>query len=220
MRMSLTMKKRENVFHVTAVFAILLACSASLGCNRAGARIPGASMSFPDTPTRYKAIQPISSTATVLMPTDARPLYYGTTIAGTDWTACSTDPFWTNSAPSIVRDRLTKELESAQLFKQISHGPPARGDVVIRSEIRAFCSQAVGFLILTIAGISSIHLEVEQNGKQILARTFERVVTDDDPQFTGSQIGMIEQGMVTSMGDSLRELLRDILQHLDKTLPR
>lgn len=186
--MSLTMKKRESTFRVTAIFAILLACGASTGCNRAGARIPGASMSFPETPTRYKAIKPIPSTAIVLMPTDTRPLYYDKVIAGTDWTACSTDPFWTNSAPSVVRDRLTRELESSKLFRRISQGPPAAGDIVIRSEIRAFCSQVVGFLIVTVAGISSIHLEVEQNGKQILAKTFERVVTDDDPEFTGSQI--------------------------------
>jgi hypothetical protein len=74
-------------------------------------------------------------------------------------------------------------------------------------------------LILTVAGISSIHIEVEQNGKRLFERTFERVVTDDDPEYTGWQVTTIEQAMVRTMADSLRELLRDALQQLDQSLP-
>ena len=203
-----------------AVFIFFLTGGALIGCNRAGARIPVASLAFPETTTGYVATKPLPSVATVLMPIDARPQHYDERIAGTDWTACSTDPFWTDTATSIVRDRLVRELESSRLFRQVSPGPPSTNDLVIRSEIRAFCSQVVGFIIGTVAGISSINVDVEQNGKRILSKTFERVVTDDDPEYTGLQIATIEQAMVTSMGDSLRELLRDVLKHLDTSLSR
>lgn len=106
------------------------------------------------------------------------------------------------------------------MFTHVSRNPPRIGEMIIRTEIRAFCSQAVGFLILTVAGISSIHLVVEQNGQRLLERTFEQVVTDDDPRYTGLQIATIEKAMVPSMGDSLRELVREVLQHLGKELPR
>ena len=205
---------------IFAVFIICLIGGALIGCNRAAVRIPGASLSFPQTPTQYVAAKRFPAAVTVLMPVDARPQHYDEPVAGTDWTACDTDPFWETSAASIVRDRLITELEASQLFRKVSQGQPAADDVVIRSEIRAFCSQAIGFLILTVAGISSIHLDIEQNGKRILTKTFERVVTDDDPEYTGLQIATIEQAMVTSMGDSLRELLRDVLKHLDTSLSR
>lgn len=139
---------------------LVLVCGILAGCNRAGARIPGASLPFPPTPTGFVWAKPFPSIVAVLIPTDARPQYYDKRVARTDWTACSTDPFWANSATSIVRDRLSKELESARVFARVSQDPPRTDDVVIHSEIRAFCSQAVGFLILTVAGISSIHLEV------------------------------------------------------------
>jgi hypothetical protein len=154
------------------------------------------------------------------MPVNTRTQHYGQRIAKTTWTGCDTDPFLDkDDAAKIVRAHLTTELESSHLFRTVTNGSPSASDVVIRSEIRVFCSQAVGFLILTVAGISSIHIEVEQNGKRLFERTFERVVTDDDPEYTGWQVTTIEQAMVRTMADSLRELLRDALQQLDQSLP-
>lgn len=217
---SIDVKSRNSVCRLAVVIVLALVSGALAGCNRAGARIPGASLPFPPTPTGYSAGKPFPYVAAILMPIDTRPQHYDKRVAGTDWTACRTDPFWATSATSIVHDRLSKELESAKLFTRVSRSFPQAGDVVIRSEVRAFCSQAVGFLILTVAGISSIHIEVEQNGRTLLTRTFERVVTDDDPQYTGLQIATIEQAMVTSMGDSLRELLRDAVRYFDRELQR
>ena len=203
-----------------AAFIFFLIGGALIGCNRAGARIPGASLAFPETTTGYVATKPLPTVVTVLMPIDARPQHYDERIAGTDWTACSTDPFWTDTATSIVRERFVRELESSRLFRQVSQGPPSTNDLIIRSEIRAFCSQVVGFIIGTVAGVTSINVDVEQNGNRILSKTFERVVTDDDPEYTGLKIATIEQAMVTSMGDSLRETLRDVLKYLDTSIPR
>jgi len=87
---------------------------------------------------------------------------------------------------------------------------------VIRSEIHAFCSQAVGFLFVRVAGISALKVTVERNGRALFQHKFERVVTDGDPQYSGSQVGFIEQAMTTTMADSLRELLKDFFARLER----
>jgi len=85
----------------------------------------------------------------------------------------------------------------------------------MKTEIHAFCSQSVGFLIVRVAGISSLRVTLEQNGKVLLDRKFEKVVTDADKEYTGSQVTFLEQAMKVTMADSLRELLKDMLKQTE-----
>ena len=209
---NLTVSARWRIKAVVAVSACLLAD----GCNRAAMRIPGASLSFPQTSTGYVASKTHPLNVVVTMPMDLRPEHYDEKVAGTRWGGCRTDPFWAADAPSIIRDRMVAEFAQSKLFANVSQGTPADGDLVVRSDVDAFCSQAVGFLILRVAGISAIKITIERNGRPLFERKFERVVTDADPQYTGSQVTFIEQAMQVTMADSLRELLRDVLTEIEQ----
>lgn len=201
---------------LAALLAAPVICLSLAGCNRAAVRIPGASLAFPPTATHYAAqrIHPFSIAVT--MPVDRRPEHYGEPVAGTRWAGCRTDPFWASDAPSVIRHRLVTELAQSKLFAHVSDGPPAAGEVVLRTEIDAFCSQAVGFLILRVAGISALKITLERDGQRLFEHKFERVVTDADPQYTGSQATFIERAMQVTMADSLRELLRDVFTQLER----
>ena len=201
--------------HLCSALAISLLVALG-GCNRAAVRVPGASLSFPETPTRYVSKKTYPSNAAVLLPIDVRPEHYEEKVAGTRWTGCRTDPFWTTDASKIIWERMGSELTGSKLFARVSRRATGPEDIVIRSEIHAFCSQAVGFLYLRVAGISALKITVERNGRTLLQEKFERVVTDADPQYTGSQIGFIEQAMMVTMADSLRELLKDFFARLEK----
>lgn len=185
------------------------------GCNRAGIRIPAASLSFPDTPTGYASSVSNPYTLVVSAPADQRSQHYGEHVAGTKWTGCSTDPLWSTSAPDIIEQRMIRELQASRLFSKISSVSTSPQDIIMKTEIHAFCSQAIGFLILRVAGISSLRVTLEQNGKVLLDRKFEKVVTDADKEYTGSQVGTIEQAMSVTMADSLRELLKDMLRQIE-----
>lgn len=207
--------KHNRLRRSAVALTALLVCVWVVGCNRAAARIPGASLSFPATSTNYVATQTYPYTVVVAMPIDQRGDHYGERVAGTRWTGCRTDPFWATDAASVIRDRLTTELRTSHLFAQVSQEPPTPGDVVLRTEIDAFCSQAVGFIYGRIAGISALKITAERDGQPLFEHKFERVVTDADAEYTGLQIAFIEQAMEVTMADSLRELLRDFLTQLD-----
>ena len=187
-----------------------------MGCNRAAARIPGASLTFPSTSTNYVAKHTYPYTVVVAMPTDQRPNHYDERVAGTRWTGCSTDPFWNNEAVTLIHNRLTTALTASHLFAQVSQEAPTPGTVVLKTEIDAFCSQAIGFLYLRVAGIGALKITAERDGQLLFERKFERVVTDADSEYTGLQVSFIEQAMAVTMADSLRELLREFLTQLDQ----
>jgi hypothetical protein len=199
---------------VAAAFCFCLSLSA---CNRAGLRIPGASLDFPETPTHYRAQRSYSYRLVVLPPVDLRPDHYGERIAGTRWTACSTDAAAGENVSAIIQERLAKEVASSKLFDSVSQDEPVDGHLTLRSEVHAFCSQVVGFLYLRVAGIVALNIVVERGGRVLFKEKLERVVTDADPQYTGSQVAFIEQAMRVTMIDSLRELLRDLLQRLERS---
>ena len=79
----------------------------------------------------------------------------------------------------------------------------------MKTDIHAFCSQVVGFLYDRVAGIGSLQITVERDGKILMDKRFEKVVTDADKEYTGSQATFIEQAMRVTMADSLRELMKD-----------
>jgi hypothetical protein len=67
-----------------------------------------------------------------------------------------------------------------------------------------------------VAGIASLRITVERNGKRLFENRFERVVTDADDEYTGSQVAFIEQAMAVTIADSLRVLFRDLLLTLER----
>lgn len=208
-------KTRYRVM-LCALASASIMCLSIAACNRAALRIPGASLSFPDTPTLYVAQKTYPYKVAVAMPTDLRTDHYGERVAGTSWTGCQTDALWGNEASSLIQNRVSTELGASKLFANVHHGDSAAGVVVVRSEIHAFCSQVVGFIFGRVAGITALNITVERDGKVLLKQKFEHVVTDADPEYTGSQAGFIEQAMRVTMADSLRELLRDLLQRLER----
>jgi len=194
----------------------VIICLSLSACNRAGMRIPGASSDFPETPTRYTAQKSYPLKLFVLPPVDLRSDHYGERVAGTRWTACTTDASLGTDVVPVLRDRVVKEVAASKLFAAVSQEDPGDADLTLRTEIHAFCSQVVGFLYGRAAGIVALNFTVEQRGRTLFKEKLERVVTDADPQYTGSQVSFIEQAMKVTMMDSLRELLRDLLQRLDQ----
>lgn len=194
-------------------------CCCLMGCNRAAVRIPGASLSFPPTSTHYVARTSYPYAVVVAEPADVRADHYGERVAGTRWTGCSTDPFWGTDVRSLIRERLSTELTESKLFARVSQGPPTEGDLVIHSEIRALCSQAIGFIYLRVAGISALKMTVDRDGQPLFAHQFESVVTDADDEYTGSQVTFIEQAMAVTLADSLHKLMREVLEGLEQAAP-
>jgi hypothetical protein len=59
---------------------------------------------------------------------------------------------------------------------------------------------------------------VRQGERTLFDATIEHVVTDADPEYTGWQVGTVEQAMQRTMADSLRVVLGDLLRRLDAQL--
>jgi len=86
---------------------------------------------------------------------------------------------------------------------------------MLKSEIHAFCSQAKGVLLVRDAGIAAVRFSLERDGKVVWERKIEHVVTDADPEYSGSQVTFVEQAMRVTMADSLRLVLRDLLREIE-----
>ena len=206
--------KSRFVSSISILIIMVLIFSVS-GCNRSALRIPGASLSFPETPTGHLAKKSYPYVLVIPKPVDKRSQHYGERVAGTKWTGCSTDPLWGSNASEVIQQRLVKEFQASGLFSEISTTPTGPNDIIMETEIHAFCSQSIGFLIIRVAGISSLRVTMRRNDKTILARKFEKIVTDADKEYTGSQVTMIEQAMSVTMADSLRELLKNMLRQVE-----
>lgn len=209
------MAPKSKFFFPVTVLVLMALVLLTSGCNRSALRIPGASLSFPKTPANYTAKTVYPHVLVVSTPVDQRSQHYGEQVAGTKWTSCSTDPLWGATASQIVQQRLVTEFQTSGLFSKVATTTTSPDDVIMKTEINAFCSKSVGFLILRVAGICSLRITLEQNGKVLFDRTFERVVTDADKEYTGSQVTFIEQVMKVTMADSLRELLKDMLKQTE-----
>jgi hypothetical protein len=191
---------------------------AALACNRAAVRIPGASTPFPESASGYRAKTPLPVGLTVARPVDARASHYGERVAGTRWRGCRTDPFWATRAEGVIRQQLATDLAASGLFARVTTDDAAPEPLVLHTEVDAFCSQAIGFLYLRVAGISAMRFEVRQGDRMLFGEKIERVVTDADPEYTGLRVATIEQAMQRTMADSLRLVLADLLARLDAEL--
>jgi hypothetical protein len=192
-------------------FSILLFC----GCNRAEVRFYGASTDFPQTTTGFVSKTNLSYTIVVTMPVDHRSEHHGEQIAGTKWKACSTDAIIDSKVPSFIQQRLVEELKSSGIFAKVATQPTGPDDIVMNTEVDAFCSQVIGVIYSRVAGMSSLHVTLERNGKTFMDEKFEKVVTDADPEYTGSQLAFIQQAMRVTMADSLRVLMKNMLGKIE-----
>ena len=210
----------EEIVRIRAGTFLVLFSVSIAACNRAGMRIPGAAGSFHAARTGYLAIDTTPRSVRVSLPVDMRSSHFGEPIAGTRWRACRTDPFWEDSAPRTLAAELERELRESRIFETV-HSPEDQDltPLVLETEIRAWCSQAVGFFFIRVAGITSLRFTLKDGNETIFERSIERVVTDADPQYTGSQVSFVEQAMKILISDSLREVLRELLPALDKLRP-
>jgi hypothetical protein len=192
-------------------FGVLLFC----GCNRAAVRFYGASTDFPRTTTGFASKTNLPYTIVVTMPVDRRVEHHGEKIAGTKWKACSTDAIIDSQVPSFIQQRLVEELKASGIFAKVVLQPTGPDDIIMNTEVDAFCSQAIGVIYLRVAGMSSLHVVLKCNGKTFLDEKFEKVVTDADPEYTGSQLAFIQQAMRVTMADSLRELMKNMLGKIE-----
>ena len=197
------------------VWLLVLLLGAALSCNRAALRIPGAAGSFHPARTGYVASDGSARTLQVAIPTDSREAHLGEPVDGTRWKGCRTDPFWGGSAPHTLAGELERELRDSKIFREINpkDDPSA---LVLETDIRALCAQAIGFFFIRIAGITSLHFTVRDGNTVLFERTIERVVTDADDQYTGSPVAFIEDAMKVLISDSLREVLKELLPRLDR----
>jgi ABC-type uncharacterized transport system auxiliary subunit len=203
--------KPKYLVNVSLIGLVCVLFSGS-GCNRATLRVPGASTAFPETATHYTAATKFPYTLVVATPSDHRKEHEGEPVAGTEWKSVSNDAMWSTDAAKMIQERLVKELKSSGLFLEVTTRPPQPEDLVLKTEIDVFSSQVKGFLVARAVGMSALQVDLERNGKTLLKQKFERVVTDADQEYTGSQATFVEQAMRVTMTDSLRELMKDMLK--------
>ena len=68
--------------------------------------------------------------------------------------------------------------------------------------------------------MSGLHITLRRNGKFFMNEKFEKVVTDADPEYTGSQLAFIQQAMRVTMADSLRELMKNMLGKIESEMTK
>jgi hypothetical protein len=204
------------MWRTLAFVAVLVA---AVSCNRAGLRIPGAAGAFHPAVTHYTATREKWSSVHVAAPLDERAEHYDERVAGTRWKACRTDPFWNDAMPVVLGRELEREIRASGLFHHVTTSESQERAFVLETRVHALCAQAIGFLFLRVAGISSLHFTLRDGDSIVFDRTIEHVVTDADDEYTGPQATTIEQAMKILLSDSLRENLRELLAELEKAAP-
>jgi hypothetical protein len=184
------------------------------GCNRGALRLYGTGSSFPWASTNFSSPKQYPYTVFVSLPEDKTSEYYGHSIAGTSWQGTRTDTFEENTMRDLIRQELRRELQSAKIFTGVSSAETADG-LILETEIRAFGAQVRGFIWNRVGGVSSFEFTLKKNGKILFKKAYEKVVTDADPEYTGSGIGFIEDAMRATMSDSFREVLKELFSDLE-----
>lgn len=153
------------------------------------------------------------------MPSDGRAQHLGRSIAGTDWTACTTDSLTPEQAKLAVHHQLEAALRESKLFLSVALKSTSAPDLTLETDVLALCSQVRGFLIARGAGIAALRLTLKDGAGTVFQQTIERVVTDDQPEYSGAQVTTVEQVMRTLMSDSLREISRQLVLQIDQAAP-
>lgn len=185
------------------------------GCNRAALRLYGVGDSFPPAVTHFSSKVQHPYPVFIDWPEDKTAEYYGHSIAGTSWQGTRTDTFEKNTMRNLIYKELQRELQSAKVFTGISNDK-MESDLTVETEIRAFGAQVRGFIWSRVGGVASLKFVLKQGDRVLFEKVYEKVVTDGDPEYTGSSVGFIEDGMRAAMSDSLREVLNAFLRDLEQ----
>lgn len=185
------------------------------GCNRAALRLYGTGGSFPWAATNFSSQKQHPYPIFVNRPEDKTSEYYGHSIAGTSWQGTRTDTFGENAMQNLIYQELRGELQASKIFTGVSNEKTA-DSLILDTEIRAFGAQVRGFIWSRVGGVSSFEFTLRRNGKILFQKGYEKVVTDGDPEYTGSSVGFIEDGMRATMSDSFREVLKELFADLEQ----
>jgi hypothetical protein len=171
---------------------------------------------FPDGPTKFVAVRTSPHQIVVDMPLDMRAEHASEAVAGSDWNGCKLDPVWGPSAPKAIQNRLLRELTSAKLFSQVQPGQQTTAEFRLKTEVHAFCgdTRRVGPFEYRGAGISSFLFSLERNGKLVWQGKIEKVIKDNDPEYSGTMFTRKITAITHVMSDSLRVVLKDLFAQL------
>lgn len=173
---------------------------------------------FPGGTTHFVATRPTTFSISIDMPVDVRRNYAALKVAGSDWNGCKVDSIWGKGAASAIRERLATEVADSRLFRQVISDGRESTDFHLKTEVRAFCadSRRESFVTYRGAGISTLDFTLERGGTTIWHRTIEKVVTDDQPDYSGSQFTTKKTAFTHLMADSLRVVIADMLPRLQE----
>lgn len=179
-------------------------------------------LAIPAWKNRFIATQTLPFSIAVDTPVDVRPDYATVDVAGTNWHGCKFDTVWGTGAALAIGKRLSSELANAKLFQQVLEGSQSQAELHLKSEVRAFCGDSRRTSLITYrgAGIVSLHFSLERGGKEIWQGTLEKVVTDDSPEYSGSQFTTKEGAMTQLMADGLRITLANLFSQLQQEMSR
>lgn len=198
----------------TSLLAILALGLAA--CDTAPLRVPGLSFSFPETMPAYQAPRRIPGDIFIENPVDARKAHLGEDVANTGWTACETDTLPSGDMPILVGARLQEAIEKASLFQSVTKNA-SEAQWTLIPEVQVLCSQTRGFIGRRAAGLATIEFTLKHNGNTVWKQKIAHVVTDADPEYTGSFVTTVTQAMRRVMADSLRLVFQDALKEIEQS---
>lgn len=205
------MKLKTGITSSMIFTALVIFC----GCNRGALRLYGTGDSFPPSMTGFTSEKMHPQSVYIEWPEDKTEDFYGQPVAGTSWQGTRTDTMDRSTLQGLVRSELTREVEAAGLFSGIDSEPSAKG-LVLETEIQAFGSQVRGFLFSRIGGVASFQFTLKKGERVLFEKVYEKVVRDNDDEYTGKSFGMIEDAMRATMSDSYREVLKALFWDLEK----
>src|SRR5258706_370054 len=130
-----TRRARSELCWLAASSSLLL-CLA--GCDTAAMRVPGLSLSFPETVPFAPAASTTQDAVFLETPRDVRAQHIGEDVAKTGWTACTTDTMGPGELVPLLQKRISAALVQTKIFGSVT--PSSTGARwILSSDIRAFC---------------------------------------------------------------------------------
>src|ERR1700749_386794 len=93
-------RERARLLRIAGLLLVDLAMS---GCDTAAIRVPGLSLSFPESTPEAKGAGKAQGGIFIEVPRDDRAQHIGEDIAKSGWTACKTDTLSAGELPVLVR---------------------------------------------------------------------------------------------------------------------
>ena len=199
------------------VYLLALGSLATLGACDTPVRIPGLSFAFPESAPGFISQKRVSESLTIAPSVDSRSSHIGEDIAKSSWEATAADTLGPDQLPKLIDQRLAEAVAKANLFSGIGPSVP-QGQWTLSPEIQVFGAQTRGFIGRRVAGLVSIKFTLRRGTVVVWEQVVQRVVTDADPEYTGSFITTVEQAMRRSLADSLRLVLGDAIKQIDKSV--